>query len=465
MISPLTGIALVLAVFGGLFAALRVASRKFNPELVRKLMHVGMGLVTLSFPWLFHAAWPVLVLAGTASILLLSVRVSSVMKREFGGVLHAVGRESFGEFFYTIGVAVLFVLSHGDPLLYCVPLLTLTFADATAALIGARYASVRFATPDGIKSLEGSIACFAVAFLCVHVPLLLFSPIGRLESLLIALILGLLVMLVEAVAWRGLDNLTIPLAGFALLANFLHLDAAALGIRLGVVVLLAAFSLAMRRQTTLDDDALLAGVLFGFGIWALGGCLWGLAPATLVINDVRHGLRGPRREDSPRPHNVHAVESVCLAGLVWVVLAATYNDPDLPLRIENVVFFFAYLLSFAIHMAIFESTNSMHLNPGLGRTNALLGATLLSWLAVFGPPAVFLTYVGQGLGAAFAALVALPFIALAVQIFYWVQPGVDDCPLDTPRWVRQGSVALTVSALGIGGFLAGAFIFGLMVLG
>lgn len=464
MIPPLAGIALVLAAFGALFVVLRIAGRRLDPELVRKLMHVGMGLVSLSFPWLFNSPWPVLALAGAASVTLLSIRLSSVMKREFGGVLHAVSRESFGEFFYTVGVAALFVLSHGDALLYSIPLLTLTFADATAALVGLRYGSVRYATPDGVKSLEGSLACFGVAFLCVHVPLLLFSPIGRLESLLIAIILGVLVMLVEAIAWQGLDNLTIPLAGFALLSNFVHLDAAALAIRLGVVVVLAVFTLALRGQTTLDDDALLAGVLFGFVIWALGGWLWVLAPATLIINDVRHGLRAPSKDETYRRHNVHAVESVCLAGLIWVVLAATYSDPHLPLRVENAVFFFAYLLSFAIHMAIFEATHGMHMLPRLGRVKALVGATLLSWIAVFAPPVALLAYVHAGRPALEAALIALPFIAFSVLMFYWWQPGVDDCPMDVPRWVRQGGVALLVSAIGIGGLWAAHAIIGTFAL-
>jgi phytol kinase len=454
VISPFIGIALVLAAFGALFVVLRSASRKLHPELVRKLMHVGMGLVSLSFPWLFHSAWPVVVLAAAASATLLGIRVSAVMKREFGGVLHAVSRESFGEFFYTIGVAALFLLSHGDALLYSVPLLALTFADASAALIGLCYGSLRFATPDGMKSLEGSLACFGVAFLCVQVPLLLFTSIGRLESLLIALILGILVMLVEAIAWRGLDNLTIPLAGFALLSNFIHLGAADLSVRLGVVVLLAAFSYAMRGQTTLDDDALLAGVLFCFVIWALGGWLWVLAPATLVINDVRHGLRAPSKDATYRCHNVHAVESVCLAGLIWVVLAATYRDPHAPLGVENVLFFFAFLLSFAIHMAIFEATHAMHMRPQLGRVRALAGATLLSWLAVFAPPVALLAYEHAGLTALGAALIALPFIALSVLAFYRWQPGVNDCPMDTPRWVRQGGVALLMSAVGVAGLWA-----------
>ncbi len=448
MIPPLLGIALVLGAFGTLFLGLRAARSRLGPELARKLLHLGMGLVSLTLPWIFSATWPVIVLSSLAALALLSIRVLPAMKREFGSVLHAVNRESFGEFFYTIGVATLFVLSHGDKLLFSIPILTLTFADAVAALVGVRYGSVRFATPDGIKSVEGSLACFGVAFLCVHIPLLLFSTTGRLEALLIAVILGFLVMLVEAIAWRGLDNLTIPLAGFALLQNFIHLSWPELVIRLAVVLAFVAFSYALRRQSTLDDDALMACVLFAFVAWALGGWMWLLAPAAIVINDARHGVRVSAKDEGYRRHNVHTVESVSLAGVIWVVLAATYGDPHLPLGVRQPAFFFAYMLGFAIHMAIFEARHTMHERPTLGRVRALIAASLVSWLAIFAPIIPFFAYVHETRAWVDAGLLALPFVAAGVQVFYWVQPSVNDYQMET-RWVRQGIVALLVSAAGL----------------
>jgi hypothetical protein len=39
--------------------------------------------------------------------------------------------------------------------------------------------------------------------------------------------------------------------------------------------------------------------------------------------------------------------------------------------------------------------------------------------------------------AVWDAALALPMVALAVVGFYLTQPGMDDCPADTPRWMRQ----------------------------
>src|SRR5439155_15300388 len=120
---------------------------------------------------------------------------------------------SLGEVYFPIAVAVLFVLYLQEPpeprarrlVLYCVPVLLLTLADALAALVGITYGRLKYPTADGSKSFEGSIAFFTCAFFCVHVPLLLFTDTKRAETLLVALLLAWLATLFESVAWNGLD--------------------------------------------------------------------------------------------------------------------------------------------------------------------------------------------------------------------------------------------------------------------
>src|SRR5262249_18012010 len=151
-----------------------------HPEVVRKLLHMGMGLVTLSFPWLFDETWPVIVLAVLSIALLTSARLVAGLKSSLGSVVSGVARASLGEISFPVGVAVLFVLLiHGGAapfdlraVLYCIPVLLLTLADAAAALIGITYGRLQYPTADGVKSAEGSVAFFACAFFCTHVPLL-----------------------------------------------------------------------------------------------------------------------------------------------------------------------------------------------------------------------------------------------------------------------------------------------------
>ena len=63
---PWLGVLIVPAALGGLLGILSIYRRlaRPHPELVRKLLHVGMGCVTLSFPWLFDSPTPVVILAA-----------------------------------------------------------------------------------------------------------------------------------------------------------------------------------------------------------------------------------------------------------------------------------------------------------------------------------------------------------------------------------------------------------------
>jgi len=245
---PLIGMSLIFAIFIALLVALRWYQRRSErrPEVVRKLMHVGMGLVTLSLPWLFAEAWPVLALAVLSIAVLIALRVIPRWRQTLGCVIGGVHRRSFGEIYFAASAAILFAGAQGDAILFYVPMLILTLADAASALIGLRYGALRFGAPGGEKSAEGSIAFFVVAFLSAHITLLLATGVSRVESLLIAATLALLLTLVEAMAWRGLDNLFIPLGGFVLLNSLLMMDAATLLKHLAVALLLVVTTVAVK---------------------------------------------------------------------------------------------------------------------------------------------------------------------------------------------------------------------------
>ncbi len=245
MLNPWLSMCLVVSSFAVMMAGLRAyrRSHSMDPELVRKLLHVGMGLVTLSLPWLFATAWPVLVLTVAFTCFLTSLRLSRRLRQLFGGVIDGVARQSIGEIYFPLAVGSLFLLSGGDPLTYCTPLLILALADTAAALIGERYGRLRYATVDGEKSIEGSIAFLIVAFFCTQIMILVLADTGRAESLVISLTTALLLTLLEAIAWRGLDNLFVPLGAFLLLKTFLGMDVAALVVHLAIAVTLATFSL------------------------------------------------------------------------------------------------------------------------------------------------------------------------------------------------------------------------------
>lgn len=436
MLHPWLGIALVLAILLGAMAALKAYARRCapHPEWVRKLLHMSMGLVTLGFPWLFSESWPVLVLATCACAYFAALRVPGPLQRHLGGVLDSVERDSPGEIYFALAVAILFVLARGDVVLFTIPVLLLTFADAVCALIGVRYGRLRYPTGEGEKSAEGSAAFFAVAFGCAHVPLLLFTQTGRLETLLIALTLALLMTFVEAASWRGLDNLFLPLGGFALLKNFLHMDAMALTAHLGIALALVVFGLWVRRRTALDESAILGAALVGYISWAVGGWRWLLPPLALFCGYIASSRRAGRNS---RSVHVHGVMCVASASLVWLLLASALDAPH---------YFYPYTLAFAAHLAVTGIAALKHFHPWLRDGAIVVFCVLASWLLLFAP---FLLLQGLNALALKQALCALGFVALAALLFYATQPGLDSGPKDAPRWLRQAAVAGAVSVLSL----------------
>lgn len=226
-IHPVLGILLVSASFVALIAGVRILqnSRGTDPEVLRKLLHVGMGLVSLSLPWLFGTPRPVLLLAGLFAAGLLAGRCSECWRRVTGGVLCGITRPSVGDLCFPAGVALVFALAAGHMSHFCIPVLTLTFADAAAAVVGTRFGAHQFGGPGRRKTLEGSAAFCLVAFLCAYVPLLLRPEGGWAWTFLLSISLAVLLTLVEAVSGSGLDNLTVPFAALLLLRMLSRVDA------------------------------------------------------------------------------------------------------------------------------------------------------------------------------------------------------------------------------------------------
>jgi phytol kinase len=244
------GIVIELAVLTTLMGSLTLYQRwqPLSPEASRKLFHIGGGLTALTFLWVFNSVWPVILLALITTPSLLALKYVRIFKGNLGLVLYRVNRTSFGEIYFPLSVCLLFVFARGDALLFLVPILVLTLADPAAAIIGCRYGRTRYMTIRGWKSVEGSATFFLVAFPCVLFPLLLFTTMSLMTALLIALLVGLLAMLTEAVAWEGLDNFFIPVFSCLLLTGLLRLNILFLFLDLVMVLCLLAMTFWLAQQ-------------------------------------------------------------------------------------------------------------------------------------------------------------------------------------------------------------------------
>ena len=432
---PWLGLALLIVGQLALLVGLRELRRRkaLHAEVSRKVAHVALGMSMLACPFLFDVMWPIAVLTGAAVFVIAVMRWMPGIKERFGGVVGGVARGSSGDFYFPLSAAILFVITNGDRLLFGIPILTLTFADATAALIGVFYGRTRMTGGD--KTVEGSLAFFLVAFFATHVPLLLLSDATRGASLIIALIFGLLVMLLEAVSLYGTDNVFIPFGGYLLLRSFIGMSTTRLGVLLLVVLLVLALVLTLRRLRSLNDAAMLAAVLVGFLVWSVGGYRWLVPPLVFFLT---YTPLWPRRSLlRHKPHDVTSIMTVVSAGLLWLLLAVRFDAPEL---------YYPYTLAFASHLMFIGINWHRIAKPTNVAALTLAVSVLAAWMVMFVPFAV-LSW--EAAGAVRLVASAPLWLALGgVAYMTFVRSGRGESPASYP-WTRQALLGLLTSVLGL----------------
>jgi phytol kinase len=429
---------LIVVVTVVMYGGLRVfqVRRKPEPELVRKLFHITAGIIGLSLPWLFDDTAPVLLLGLLVMGALVALRLVPRLRSGLGQVLFGVQRDSLGEIFYVASICLLFWLTGHDKLLYSVPLLILAFADTFAALIGEQYGKLLLNMTGGSKSYEGALAFFLTAFFCVHVPVLLWGGTHRLESLLIGLDLSILVMMAEAAAWWGLDNLIIPVWGYMLLRSLLEMNAAELSAHLAFVLSLGLLLRFWRHHTNLGDDALFGATLWGYVVWAVGGWRWVAPP--LIQLFVYAAVTAKTPMDRAHPFRFYVVLSQIAGAFFWLLV---YR------QIDAKAVFFPFTACFGANLAILALVTERFAEPEVPWRITVSKCAARGMLVVV--PSILIMD-GFSLQALLDLAAGLLAVYAATAIFCRVQPGIESFPLDPGRWLRQSVVVAVTSTIALG---------------
>ncbi|MBD2776820.1 phosphatidate cytidylyltransferase [Iningainema sp. BLCCT55] len=187
-----------------------------DPEVVRKIVHIGTGNVILLAWWLDIPAS----LCITASIVASIVTLLSYKFPILPGI-NSVGRLSFGTFFYSvsIGVLVAWFWYLKQPQYAVLGVLVMTWGDGLAALVGQRFGKHKYKIFGREKSWEGSLA-MAIASYLIGSLILLSVQGNHWQTWIISLVVALVATGLETFSLFGIDNLTVPL-GSAALAFFL----------------------------------------------------------------------------------------------------------------------------------------------------------------------------------------------------------------------------------------------------
>lgn len=204
------------AAFLLLFLIAEVLFWKFNVkvETTRKMVHLGSGLISLSFPYLINDTLFVFILCSSfIGILLLS------FKYKFLKSVNNVDRKTHGSILFPIIVFVCYLafVESDSILFYYLPLLILSISDPLAALVGKRFPLGKYHLFGGTKTLMGSGAFLISAFVCSIFSMTLIAGMDMEKALEYSIYLALGTTVVEAILIKGFDNFFIPISCMSIL--------------------------------------------------------------------------------------------------------------------------------------------------------------------------------------------------------------------------------------------------------
>jgi len=430
----LRGAVILSSIFVGLLIIAELWSRLGSPkpEWTRKLVHTGGGIACLFFPFLVKSPWTVLAMALPLTVLFVLGGKMGFLKS-----LHGIQRKSRGAEYYPLAVFLTFVMTQGRPWLYLPAVLVLAVADAFAALIGSRYGVVRYEVEDEHKSLEGSLVFLVLAFLAIHLPILLMTDLPRAVCVLAALLVAALVTGFEAISLQGADNLFIPVAVVVILGKITSKPLSEVAFQnLSLLAMCLVVGFAVWRMRSFNVGGAITFLLFAYGTWSLGNWYWALP---VFVGYAGYLLL--RQRFTPPEHligvKVRTMSRALLPPFIMLVLANGLRDAQ--------TWFAPYLAALAAVVAISLDEGVFRLERfgAAVRALAALGVGALAWAL-----AVLIPWLVKGEGA-FRSLLALLGVTMAILLLNVTLELKGEVPVRPREWTAQRFVLTFAAAVAV----------------
>ena len=400
LLAPLAILAASVAALIAAVALIRTLGQRrgWTGEVQRKGVHVAVGLYALILPILFDDRWPVVLLILVTIAIMLWFRRPQSRATGLGAAIHSVERRSWGDILLALAIGFVFLRAGDSYILYALPIAIIALSDAAAALTGSSYGRRRFVIEDGVKSWEGVVTFFAVTWILAMVMLLLLTDVPRLNVVVLSFAIALFGATVEAVSWRGLDNLFVPICVQLFLLGFLRAPPETLALLslafVGAVLLIVLLA----PPLGLGAHASRAFVVAIFSFLGVAGVFGTVLPALIMLAHLAARKARPCRSGHG---DLDFIAMLAGAALIWLFVGETVGPTAINLYNMSLAgILLAYLL-----MAL-----------GLNRRYVLAG-----YLAVLGTY-IFLISVGPsgarwaiGLPETAAASLAIVLIALVAR--------------------------------------------------
>jgi dolichol kinase len=117
-----------------------------------------------------------------------------------------------GLVYYSVTWTVLAYLFFDNMVVIAIGILTMSYGDGFASIIGMRFGNKKYDVFGDKKSYAGSLAMFVFTFVTTMVALLYYQVPVTIMAILVLLFISLVAAVTEGITPKGLDNLTAPFA-------------------------------------------------------------------------------------------------------------------------------------------------------------------------------------------------------------------------------------------------------------
>ena len=192
--------------------------RGYKSSFTRKVIHIGVGMMSWGLHFLFDNPWFFIATAiGFMIINLLDWRYG------FFAAMSSSDRSNLGTVYFPFAAAVVAYLFWDQPPLMVAALMPLTWGDGMAPVIGQAYGRREYHVRNHRRTLimlaAITVGVWAMTWLALWV--VGGSPdIALMAALFPALVITIATTLMEAVSIWGIDNLTVTAVAILILSNW-----------------------------------------------------------------------------------------------------------------------------------------------------------------------------------------------------------------------------------------------------
>ncbi len=189
--------------------------RGYGSGFTRKVIHIGVGMLSWALPFLFTE--PTLFIVAC-----LGFMVINLLDWRYGLIksMASSNRANLGTVYFPLAAAVVVYIFWDTPPLMVAALMPLTWGDGLAPVVGKLYGRRQYRVHNSIRTIEGSIGFFIAGFFFTWLALWVMPGlpiVTPLQAFAPALVIMLVTTLIEAFSIWGLDNLTITAAAILIL--------------------------------------------------------------------------------------------------------------------------------------------------------------------------------------------------------------------------------------------------------